>query len=159
MRRKDREVTDIDEILKIVDKAGILHLGLFDDGYPYVVPLHYGYEFVDGSLVFFMHSAGEGHKLDLIRSNPKVCVELDCDAELISGGDVPCKYGSTFASVIGCGHAEILEEEQEKIRGLRLLMENQTGEWFDINSRMASAVSVIRVVVSEFTAKAKPAVQ
>ena len=44
MRRKDREVTDTGEILKTVDKAKILHLGLFDGAYPYVVPLHYGYE-------------------------------------------------------------------------------------------------------------------
>ena len=30
MRRKDREVTDIDSILRIVSEAKILHLGLFD---------------------------------------------------------------------------------------------------------------------------------
>ena len=35
MRRKDREVTDLDEILGIVAVAKILHLGLFDGEYPY----------------------------------------------------------------------------------------------------------------------------
>ena len=30
MRRKDREVTNIQEIAAIVDKAKILHLGIFD---------------------------------------------------------------------------------------------------------------------------------
>ena len=54
MRRRDREVTDIDEILRIVDKAKILHLGLFDTDYPYIVPLHYGYEYRDGNLIFYM---------------------------------------------------------------------------------------------------------
>lgn len=53
MRRRDREVTDIDEILRIVDKAKILHLGLFDTDYPYIVPLHYGYEYRDGNLIFY----------------------------------------------------------------------------------------------------------
>lgn len=43
MRRKDREITDINEILNMIDKTKILHLGLFDKGYPYIVPLHYGY--------------------------------------------------------------------------------------------------------------------
>ena len=46
MRRKDREVSEISEILKIADSAEILHLGLFDGEYPYVVPLHYGYVFL-----------------------------------------------------------------------------------------------------------------
>ena len=41
MRRKDREITESNDILKIVDEAKILHLGLFDGDYPYVVPLHY----------------------------------------------------------------------------------------------------------------------
>ena len=37
-----------------------------------------------------MHCAKEGHKLDLIRSNPNVCIEVESDVELISGGDVAC---------------------------------------------------------------------
>jgi len=156
MRRVDREVRDINEILKIVDKAKILHLGLFDIEYPYVVPLHYGYEYKDGILIFYMHAAKEGHKLDLIRRNRNVCIELECDVEEIPGGDIPCKYGSTFASVIGRGYAEILEDEQEKIYGLKLLMLNQTGREFKFDGKMASTVEMIKVTVPSFTAKANP---
>lgn len=156
MRRKDREVTEVRDILNIVGRAKILHLGLFDQEYPYIVPLHYGYELVDGTLVFYMHSAESGHKLALIRNNSNVCIELDCDIELISGGDDPCRYGSAFASVIGRGSAEIVSGGEEKIKGLRLLMENQTGRDFEFDSSMASSVAVIKVVVSEFTAKSRP---
>ena len=74
MRRKDREVTNIIEILQIIEKAKVLHLALFDADYPYIVPLHYGYEYTEGILIFYMHCAKEGHKLDLIRSNPNVCI-------------------------------------------------------------------------------------
>lgn len=155
MRRKDREITQTDRILDIADRAGILHLGLFDDGYPYVVPLHYGYEYRDGAIVFFMHSAKEGHKLDLIRNNPHVCVELECDVEPVSGGDEPCQYGAYYASVIGQGTAEIIDEEKEKIRALQLLMKNQTGRDFEIDSRMAASVTVIKAVIDQFTAKAR----
>ena len=156
MRRKDREITDIQQILNIISKAKILRLGLFDGEYPYVVPLHYGYEYADSRLVFYMHSAKEGHKLELIANNPHVCVELDCGVELISGGEVPCIYGSNFASVIGRGVAEIVNDENEKIKGLSLLMKNQTGRDFEINSQMAATVAVIKVTLTEFTAKAKP---
>ena len=158
MRRKDREVTQIGEILQIVEKAKILHMGLHDDAWPYVVPLHYGYEYAAerNELVFYMHGAKEGHKLDLIQKDPHVCIELECDIELISGGDVPCKYGSSYASVIGRGQAAVVEDVQEKIKGLRLLMKNQTGRDFEMDEVMAAAVAVIRVTVSEFTAKSRP---
>lgn len=155
MRRSDREITDVFEIQQILDKTKILHLGLFDEGYPYIVPLHYGYELVDGKLTFFIHGAREGHKLDLIRSNPNVCVELDCDIELISGGEVPCKYGSTYSSVIARGKAELVTDEAEKIHGLNLLMEHQTGRTFEFDSRMAAAVAVIKVSVDSYSAKAR----
>ena len=155
MRRKDRQITDVNSILMIVSKAKILHLGLFDDGYPYIVPLHYGYEYSDGCLVFFLHCAKEGHKLDLIKENPNVCIELECDIELISGDDIPCKYGSTYSSVIGQGRAELVSDEKEKVRGLELLMKNQTGQDFEIDGNMASAVEVIKIVVPHFSAKAR----
>ncbi len=110
MRRKDRELTDVDENIRIVEKAKILHLGLFDSDYPYVLPLHYGYEYADGIIVLYLHSAKEGHKLDLIRTNPNVCVEMECDVHLISGGEAPCKYGAAYASVIGHGRAEVIND-------------------------------------------------
>ena len=156
MRRKDREVTNIDEILQIIERAKILHLGLFDSEYPYVLPLHYGYEYTGEGLVFYLHSAKEGHKLDLIRSNPHVCIEMECDVELVSGGEVPCRYGAAFASVIGRGRAAVIDDVQEKIKGLSLLMKNQTGQEFTINEKMASTAAVIKVVVDEFTAKSRP---
>ena len=121
MRRKDREVPDRAEILRIADQAKILHLGLFDGEYPYVVPLHYGYRYEekDGALVFIMHGAKEGLKIDLIRKNPKVCIELECDVEPVSGGDIACRYGAAYASIIGRGWAEIVEDSTEKVEGLK----------------------------------------
>lgn len=153
LRRYDREITDLNEIEKILEKAEILHLGLLDEGYPYVVPLHYGYELVDGKLTFYMHGAKQGHKLDLIKKNPHVFVELECDVSQISGGDVPCKYGSSFASVMGRGNAEIVEDVSVKIQGLKDLMQNQTGKDFEITEKMTKIVSVIKVTMSDFTAK------
>ena len=158
MRRKDREITRIEDILSIVDRAKVLRLGLFDDNFPYIVPLHFGYEYAEGKLIFYMHSAKEGHKLDLIRRNQNVCIELDCDTEIIPGGDIPCSYSSSFASLIGRGLAEIVDDEQEKVRGLYLLMKNQTGREFEITTQMASTVAVIKVMVCDFSAKSKPKV-
>ena len=155
MKRKDREVTDQSEIRSILEKTQILHMGLMGEEYPYIVPLHYGYAYTEDQLIFFMHGAKEGYKLDLIRENPHVCVELECDIAPVSGGEVPCRYGSTFASVIGRGKAELVEDEKEKIYGLQRLMEHQTGRKFEIDSKMADSVAVIKVTVSEYTAKAR----
>ena len=156
MRRKDREITDIHKIEKILSSAKYLHLGVLDDEYTYVVPLHYGYQINGGKLTFYVHSAKVGHKLDCIRKNDSVFVEIDYGEKLIEA-DVPCKYGAFFASVVGRGKAELVENEQEKIKGLKLLMQNQTQRAFEINEEMAATVAVIKVTVDKFTAKRRRA--
>ena len=155
MRRKDREVTNTEDILHIIDQTTVLRLGLFDDEYPYIVPMNFGYTFSDGTLNFYMHCAREGHKLDLIRKNPHVCIELEGDTEAISGGDVACRYGTVYSSVIGRGTARLLEGEEERLRGLHLIMAHMTGRSFDISGRMIGGLEIIEVTVPDFTAKAR----
>lgn len=153
MRRKDREITDIHKIEKILSSAKYLHLGVLDDEYPYVVPLHYGYQINGGKLTFYVHSAKEGHKLDCIRKNDCVFVEIDYGEKLIEA-DVPCKYGAEYASVMCRGKAKILQNAADKCEALRVLMRAQTGEEHEINERMVNAVCVIEINVDSYTAKA-----
>ena len=101
MRRKDREITDIETIRSILDKAKVLHLAMIDGDRPYVVPLHYGYTLQEGRLTLYLHSAKEGRKLDVLRKNDRVAFVLETDVSLISGGELACKYGSAYASVMG----------------------------------------------------------
>ncbi len=153
--KREREVTDMDEIISILDKAKVLHLGLVDGDEPYVVPMNYGYTMEEGKMTVYLHGALTGRKLDLMRVNPKVFFELDCDIVPFEG-KTACNYGITYASVMGRGKAVIVEDTEEKIKGLQVLMKTQTGRDFDITEKMAGIVSVIRIDVSDFTAKKRP---
>lgn len=153
--KREREVTDMQEIISILDKAKVLHLGLVDGDEPYVVPMNYGYTTEDGKMTVYLHGALQGRKLDIIRVNPKVFFELDCDIVPFEG-KTACNYGITYASVMGRGKAVIVEDTEEKIKGLQVLMKTQTGRDFDITDKMAGIVSVIRIDVSDFTAKKRP---
>ena len=155
MTRRERQVTDINEIIKILDTAKVLHLGLSVKDEPYVVPMNYGYIMEDGKLTVYLHGAKEGRKIDLMRANPKVFFELDCDIVPFEG-KTACNYGITYASVMGRGKAVIVEDTEEKIKGLQVLMKTQTGRDFDITDKMAGIVCVIRIDVSDYTAKKRP---
>lgn len=159
MRRKDREIKEISEVLDIVERAKILRMGLFDGEYPYIVPLHYGYEYKEGVLIFYAHGAKEGHKIDLIHANPNTCIELEADMEIVSGEDIPCQYGAYYASVIGRGTVKLVKDVQEKIRGLNLLMKNQIGREFSITPQMAQTVQVMKITINNFSAKSRKKTQ
>ncbi len=156
MRRKDREITDRARINEILDTAKVVHLGLVDEGRPYVVPLHYGYEWVDDKLVVWCHGAREGRKINVISANAVAFVEMECDVQDISGGDVPCDYGSSYASVMGEGEAHLVTDPDKKAHGLQVLMRKQTGRDFQIPERMLPAVAVIKIDITELSAKARP---
>ena len=156
MRRKDREVTDREAIRAILDKAKVLHLAMIDNGRPYVVPLHYGYSLDDDGLTLYLHSAKEGRKLDVLQQNDRVAFVLETDVSPVSGGDIPCKYGEAYASVMGEGTAVLLDDPVQKIEALQILMKTQTGREFAFTPAMSDSVSVIRVNVDSSTAKARP---
>ena len=155
MTRREREITDIDEIRGILDRAKIVHVGMVDGNRPYVVPMNYGYTLNDGKLTFYLHGAMRGRKLDVIRTNPNVFVELDTDIVPFEG-EVACKYGLCYSSVMGEGVAEIVEDTELKKEALSIFMKTQTGKDFEFNDKMVSVVSIIKINISEFTAKKRP---
>ena len=153
MRRRDREILDQNKIENIIAGARYMHLGMFDEGYPYVVPLHYGYQMEEEKLTFYAHCAKEGHKLECLKKNDHVFVEIDRGEDLIKA-DIPCGYGAEYESVMCRGRAAIVENLSEKCKALAILMKVQTSEEHEINEKMAAVVTVIRVDVEDYTAKA-----
>ena len=156
MRRKDRQITDLEAIRAILDKAKALHLAMIDGDRPYVVPLNYGYTLENGALTLYLHSAREGRKLDVLRQNDRVAFVLETNVSQVSGGDIPCKYGEAYASVMGEGRAVLLTDSAEKMAALSILMKTQTGRTFSFTPAMTDAVAVLRLDVDSFTAKARP---
>lgn len=74
MRRFENGTHDPVMISAILDQVNVVHVGCFDEEYPYVVPLSFGYEIKDGKLLVYLHSAREGHKIDLWKKNPHVAL-------------------------------------------------------------------------------------
>ena len=119
--RREREVTDINEIVGILDRAKVAHVGMVDDGKPYVVPMNYGYTLIDGKLTLYFHGATVGRKLDILRKNPDVFVEIDTDIVPFEG-ESACQHGVCYSSVMCEGKGNVLEDVENKIDALKKLM-------------------------------------
>ena len=155
MTKRERQVTDPQQILEILDKSRVLHLGLAVNNEPYVVPMNYGYVMEEGKLTVYLHSAMRGKKLDMIRENPNVFFEMDCDRAPFEGVK-PCQYGLVYSSIMARGTASIVEDVEEKKRAMTILMKTQTGKDFSFDDKLVGMVAVIRIDVSEYTAKHRP---
>ena len=158
MTKRERQIFDPQQILAILDKAKVLRLGLAVNNEPYVVPMNYGYIMEEGKLTLYMHSALKGKKLDMIRENPRVFFELDCDLTPFEG-ERACQYGLSYSSVMGRGTARIVEDVEEKKAAMSVLMKTQTEKEFSFEDRLVSVVAVIRIDVDQYTAKHRPVPQ
>ena len=155
MRRKDREITDKALIEQFIAKEQIIRIAFNDNGDLYIVPVNYGYIYENEKYIFYFHGAKAGRKYKLSKSSPNVGFEIDGVYELLEA-DVACDYSAKFQSVIGTGRLSIVEDGEEKIKGLNTFMNHISGksEW-SYSKEMVDAVAVFRLEVDKLSCKSK----
>jgi nitroimidazol reductase NimA-like FMN-containing flavoprotein (pyridoxamine 5'-phosphate oxidase superfamily) len=152
MRRKDREISNMEDIIAIIKKCDVCQLAIFDQEYPYIVPLNFGYSYDGTDMELYFHGANAGKKMELISRNNKAGFEMDCSHTLITG-DEACDYTMEYESVCGNGIIELLEGE-DKIKGLTFLMKQYSPEeTFQFNEKHVNAVAVYKLKVNSITGK------
>lgn len=99
-----------------------------ENGYPYGLPVNYLY--LDGKIYF--HCAKEGHKLDAVRADDKVCFTV-----LSEPVKNPGEWWNCFTSVICFGRISEVTDEQEKDRLLRQIGAKYFPEGYNLEKDMA----------------------
>ena len=113
MRRSEREITQRDKLLELLDKCRVMHLGLTDGTGPYVVPLHFGWEEKEGEITLYFHSAPEGRKMDCVRRNPSCFIAVTGDTRVI-GSAGACGWTAAYESLMMEGEVDILTSDEER---------------------------------------------
>ncbi len=171
MRRKDREM-DKEFGLKVIDKSQFGVLSIVDDNVPYGIPLSIAR---DGNRLYF-HSAMDGRKVKILEKNPNVSVafvgevkvpEIYSKEELDEILKDKSKAGlltsniftTEFESAIVAGKARLVEDEEEKIKGLRLICQKYTPTKMDYFPMAAKSglkyTNIYCIEIEEITAKRK----
>ena len=148
IRRKDREIfsEDIEETL-INGEYGTLST-ISDNGYPYIVPLNYIY--YDKSIYF--HCAKDGHKLENIKKNNKVCFCVVTDTQVL-----PSKFSTKYKSCIAFGTASEVTEDLKEII-LTKFIEKYSRDFLDEGKKYIEStkdnISIIKIDIQHKTGKA-----
>ena len=151
MRRKDREITDFEHLVSIMERCDVCRLGMIEDGLAYIVPLNYGMKIENGQIFLYFHCASEGRKLSILRKNPRVSFEMDGRHTLDMS---PEKRMCTmrYESVMGVGIVTELPEE-EKFEALKCLMAHYHQEEFDFSPAAIPRTVLLKLTVESMTGK------
>jgi len=148
--RRNQQLLSEETCIDILNRgtSGVLAV-LGDGGYPYAVPLSYGYE--NGKIYF--HGAKVGHKVDAVRSEDRAsfCV-VDQDKVVAE------EYTTYFRSVIAFGRARIVEDEEEKYRIVEMMAKKFYPDDTDENRKATIAkgfanVGVMELAIEHMTGK------
>lgn len=157
MRRKDRELKNMADIVAIAKRETVCIVAFQDEPCPYLIPLNYGAEVTDGKLVLYFHGAKEGTKIDRIRTAPHASYCIYGENVMKINYDTACKSTTSFESICGDGIASIVEKPDEKRTALAVLMNQMSPKKvFDGNSfpeAMVNAVTVWKITTEHVTGK------
>jgi nitroimidazol reductase NimA-like FMN-containing flavoprotein (pyridoxamine 5'-phosphate oxidase superfamily) len=148
MRRKEKEITDRQEIDQILAEARVCRVAFARDNEPYLVPLFFGY---DGSRLYF-HTAREGLKLEFLAANPRVCFEVERAVEIVSR-DQACNWSAYFESLIGCGQVTEMTKIEEKEYGLNQIMHHYSGQDWQFDPSQFASTRVWCIDIESLTGK------
>lgn len=160
MRRSDRKIEDLTRIDEVISRCGICNLAINGkDGYPYIVPLSFGYELTQTGLTLYFHSAKEGLKMDLLNRDSKVAFSLchDLGVHFVSPGCAATQY---YESVLGQGSITPVTEEGEKEKALQHLMRHYDPsggkESYDFDPLVMGRTLVYKLEAQSYSAKRNP---
>lgn len=159
MRRANRQITDPAEVRALIERCHTVRVGAVDEDGVFVVPLNFGYEWVGGRLVLYLHSASEGRKAEAFSRGPRVAIEMDVELGVITGG-YACAYSFSHQSIMGSGLISPVANVDEKRRALELIMRHMAPDAprdssgkFSFSDEAVERVAIFRIDVDELAAK------
>ena len=148
MRRTEREITNTKSIKDILRKENTCRLAMNDKEYPYIVALNYGY----ANNALYIHCAREGKKINLLKRNSKVAFQIESGCEIVKHSK-SCQWSTRYQSLVGKGQVEIVDDYEEKIKGLDIIMQHAGKMENEYNSKAVNNVLILKVNIIEISGK------
>ena len=140
------------EMLQIISGSKTCFVAMVDaSGMPYNLPFNFGFD----EDYIYLHSGGEGKKMNILASNPNVCIAFSNSEELAyQSADVACSHFMKYRSVLVWGAVEFVEDPEGKMAILNKFMKHYTGrDGFKYNTPAISNVKVFRVSTKNMSGK------
>ncbi len=152
MRRKEREIDNIEELNEIIMQGKYAVIAMCRDNEPYVITLSYGFDQAKNTLYF--HSALEGLKLDIIDYNPDVSATIIDDQ-----GYLPGECAHKYRSVVLDGKIVTVSDIEEKKHGMNVLLNHLEDNPATVkkrtlkNDQIYDKFAILRLDISDITGK------
>lgn len=149
MRRLDKEINDPRILHHILTNSQVVRVAFSIDDIPHILPLSFGHQ--ENKL--FIHSATEGTKIEMIKKNDYVCFEMELYTEILRD-EIACNWTTKYRSIIGWGTIRIVNDTNEKIKGLDIIMNKyRSPGTHEYNTALLDEIFLLEIDIERITGK------
>lgn len=140
MRRKEKAITDIDEMKKIITQAEHVTFALCKDNEPYLVTVSHGYNPAKNCIYF--HCATTGKKIDILKENNVVWGQALIDKGYVQGS---CDH--LYATTQFRGTVTFVDDFEEKKEALLSMVHKLDDKPQEVADKQLTEKSITRVTI------------
>jgi nitroimidazol reductase NimA-like FMN-containing flavoprotein (pyridoxamine 5'-phosphate oxidase superfamily) len=152
VRYGERAVYDWDELISLLSKNFVCHVGFVNGGRPYVIPMLY---VSDGQYVY-MHGSPESRLIRILGSGELVVIVVTEVHGIVLSSRL-CGNSLNYESAMMYGRGSFIQDREEKLRVFRMMIDRLVpGRFSDTElptTEELDSVAVVRVKIEDFAIK------
>jgi nitroimidazol reductase NimA-like FMN-containing flavoprotein (pyridoxamine 5'-phosphate oxidase superfamily) len=152
MRHPEREIKNRDTITGLLRTAHVGRMATINQkGIPIIKPVNFLYL----NQKIYIHSSKKGEKAEDIKRGGPVCFEVDEPIAYRAAGEMACKAGYYYRSIIMKGKAIFIEDRSRKLAILEKMMEKYQpgGSRWKFEHEVLEKTALIEIQIQEMTGK------
>ncbi len=143
---------DKETIYNILDAGYICHVGFIHEAYPLVIPTGYGRE----ENTLYLHGSSKSRMMLDLQKGIDICVTVThLDGLVLARSGF--HHSMNYRSVVVFGKATMVEDKEEKIRGLKIISDQiLAGRWEEVrgpNEKELKATTLLKISIDQASAK------
>ncbi len=153
-RLPERAAVSTDALYEVLDSGLTCHVGFVYDGYPVVIPTAYG----RSGERLYLHGSTGSRMLRTLAAGTDICITVTLVDGLVLARSA-FHHSVNYRSAVVFGTATPLEEPEEKLAGLRVIVDHLVpSRWAQVRPptpRELAATSVLTVPLTEASVKVR----
>ncbi len=152
IRGAKREVNDVESVNAILDAGFLCHIAFQHKGQPMIIPTAYGRK---GNEIY-LHGSTKNFMLNQILDGQTICISVTHLDGIVLARTL-FDTGVNYRSTILFGKVVLVEDENERIEGMKIITENVIkGRWSEVNlgtEPQLKATMVVKFTIEKASAK------
>ena len=152
MRHPERELKNRETMIAMLEQSPVGRIATINQkGMPVIKPLNFLY--LAGKI--YIHSSMKGEKIKDIQRGSPVCFEIDQPIAYRKAGELACKAGYYYRSIIIKGKASFVKDPYKKIKILERIMKKYQpeGDYGEFGEEVLAKTAIIEILIKEITGK------